>query len=234
MDLPVELRLSIAEYALTADGLLRWTWLSQSEDGKLSGTFDGLEELTSLSRVSRQLRAETLTLVWKINTLIFEDPRYHLYPDEDITSPFENGLAAISKAVDLVVCHEQQDCANNVREAIFKLAASDEFDFVDYSTVSSLAELAEYFHNARIEIRDDVWDIYITNTLKTSRRQREIDRFMSRGHNIQTMLSTCGLDSPWRSWRIMPNLRGDGEERLRRHLSTPELERVLDWITNGL
>jgi hypothetical protein len=78
MDLPTELRVMIAEYALTSEERLRWQWLQHepkpwSGSGLRRGTFAGLESLTSLCRVSQQLHEETSNIVWKSNDFTFKE-----------------------------------------------------------------------------------------------------------------------------------------------------------------
>ncbi|OAL43732.1 hypothetical protein IQ07DRAFT_665821 [Pyrenochaeta sp. DS3sAY3a] len=75
LDLPVELRIMIAEYALTDTDELDWSWTS-CVSGSRSGTFLSkrnvrLVDLTALRRVSKQLCTETAGLVWKWNTFNF-------------------------------------------------------------------------------------------------------------------------------------------------------------------
>jgi len=73
MDLPTELRIMIAEYVTTSDLPLTWKWLSYVEGCPRVGTFDGLEELDVLGRVSPQLRAETTSMVRNNNTFRIQE-----------------------------------------------------------------------------------------------------------------------------------------------------------------
>jgi hypothetical protein len=92
MDLPVELRLEIAEYAMTADFLFYWRWKRRA----LAGSFDldhdfrgrrVVKYLNALSLVSRQLHIETKGIVWKMNTFSFdqdvlEERRHERLPND--------------------------------------------------------------------------------------------------------------------------------------------------------
>jgi hypothetical protein len=87
MDLPTELRVMIAEYALTSEERLCWEWLNHeskpaSGSGMCRGTFAGLEQLTYLCRVSRQLYKETSTIVWKNNNFAFEENNLGIICDD--------------------------------------------------------------------------------------------------------------------------------------------------------
>lgn len=71
MDLPPELRIEIAKYAMSGDEPLKWTYTTYNYYRKV-GTFKCLDQLTSLRRVSKQLYQETSGLAWKCNEYEFD------------------------------------------------------------------------------------------------------------------------------------------------------------------
>ncbi|OSS49470.1 hypothetical protein B5807_05475 [Epicoccum nigrum] len=70
INLPLELRLIVARYALTADDPLDLKWLQYLPTKKL-GTFKKLDQLTTLTRASKNIYNETLDLVWRLNSFDF-------------------------------------------------------------------------------------------------------------------------------------------------------------------
>jgi hypothetical protein len=71
MDLPVELRLQISEYAFFDPAFfLKWKWTTFNNN-KCVGTFSDINSITPLRLVSHQLHFETSGLIWKLDTFTF-------------------------------------------------------------------------------------------------------------------------------------------------------------------
>ncbi|KAH7066563.1 hypothetical protein FB567DRAFT_542208 [Paraphoma chrysanthemicola] len=79
MELPTELRIMIAEFAFyTAEGLC-WTWQNYRKGPKVAKlrhrsrfVREQIETLNALSRTCKSLYAEMHTIVFKVNTLVFD------------------------------------------------------------------------------------------------------------------------------------------------------------------
>jgi hypothetical protein len=70
MDLPVEIRLQVAEYVLRNDAPLEWAWADE-KNSKHVGKIRGVRSVNPLGLVSRQLYADTWGVFWKVNTFSF-------------------------------------------------------------------------------------------------------------------------------------------------------------------
>jgi hypothetical protein len=116
MDLLVELRVLIAEHALTSWDNLRWYWLDYMPSSTPSRapeeclcTFLGLESLTSRCRVSRQLYDETAPIAWKINELLFEEgrlgPTSYDYGDNEVGYAYSFFLRTARRNVENIRSH---------------------------------------------------------------------------------------------------------------------------------
>jgi hypothetical protein len=96
MDLPLELRNIVARFALTNNEPLMFKWLLYTPAKKI-GTLEGLDQLTTLTRVSKSLRRETTNLVWRLNGFYFPGniaSHHHIDPSFRI-----RGIGAIEEAV---------------------------------------------------------------------------------------------------------------------------------------
>ncbi len=72
MDLPVEIRLMIARYAVKADKDMNFHWLYYCPT-KRRATFEDLERLTALTRTCEQIRTEISSMAWETNTFHFHE-----------------------------------------------------------------------------------------------------------------------------------------------------------------
>jgi hypothetical protein len=74
MDLLPELRLKIAEYVMTARDSIVMKWRTVlGPEGTRVRKLGSIHELTTLSRVSRQIYTETSTLVWGLDTFTLSE-----------------------------------------------------------------------------------------------------------------------------------------------------------------
>jgi hypothetical protein len=225
MDLPTELRLCIAEYALISSlgHELFWHWSVNAYacERKVVGCLLNLDAITPLRLVSRQIYKETEGLVWKVNTFYFDEDDLGLSHWERFGSP----RGAVEQAFKYFVRNVGSKATSHIRSLVFKVCVQDWGlwlkTFLDW-----LTELIEPFPAAQVQIHDFLWQIYQ-------------DGFWEAGHKYKDELAKAGYgDKNARNWRIFPiDLNGEGEgipDKLAAVLDEAQLAEVMDWLKNGI
>ena len=229
MDLPTELRLMIAEYALTSDEPLHWIWLEHGpieDHGRCHGTFEGLERLTSLSRVSRQLHNETARLVWKSNNFLFDETKFGGVWSEEPYHAFDTDVNALSYVHEFFLRVAGSDIAGLLRSITLTLS------FYDYQhDFKSIQKLAEVTPNARLKICHRNLELVHTGHLSSERVEALIHDYMSTLRDIQAALASYSTTAE-RKWKVYP--MGGHRDLLRKHLQGADLAKALAWEANGL
>jgi len=228
MDLPTELRLYIAEYALVSQKPLTWYWSEYTKTNK-TGSFHNIERVTALTRVCRQLYAETTGIVWKVNELQFQprQSRRSFWAIEDQNGN-ENFLLATSTALLLFLQRVGPSVSTRLPSVVFGLWKSLLFlKKEDFAVMDTIAELLPprslKLHFRYWGVRDpehDVGDF--------------VHWFMIAGRDIGGLLARLDLKPVERKWRIFPNLEDSNKKHLEENLSTDMFQLALEWIEHGL
>jgi hypothetical protein len=227
MDLPVELRVQIAEYAMTSDHQpLCWA-RRPADDGEnyirgfdflMTGSYEF--NIASLSSVSKQLREETKGILFKANIFRFRDG----------DTPF----TIDGKPCGRGIC-DYLSFRNKVNDSILQCIRSLWFTVFDHHIEETLLWFKSHPEMfAGVEIRFERYSWCIDRDLPV-RKSSEL--FVEQGHEVYALvqrLSCC--PTPGRQWRMIPYAYGMDERigRLKNWLSDEDLKLALDWIDNGI
>jgi hypothetical protein len=116
MDLPAEIRPQIAEYALNAEKPLSWRWINRRRSR--TGTFEDLDKCTGLCRVSRQMYAETSTLIWEVNTFDFDKDLLGVRSVYPANTP--RSFTGIMQAYSFFIRHAGHNVIHAIRSVFFR------------------------------------------------------------------------------------------------------------------
>jgi hypothetical protein len=225
MDLPTEIRLCIAEYALLSSPgkELTWKWSESALklDDKIVGYFTNLGAITPLRLVSRQIYKETEGLVWKVNTLYFNELDLEGFHWQS----FGTLDGTVEQAFEYFVRNVGSKASSYIRSLVFKIYRPDNEWFL-YGEFDSLNELFKPFPAAQVQIYDLIWPTYRI-------------AFWETGHKYKDELAKVGYgDKNGRNWRVFPtNLTGQGDaipDKLAAVLDEAQSAEVLDWLKNGI
>jgi hypothetical protein len=233
MDLPIELRLQIAEYALSKETPLTWIWgFFDPTSKKKLGTFDGLQELTSLARVSRQLHSELSGYVWRLNEFSFHAKPY--VGDSNGSRRRNVRLMHVYFVRNFPTTH-----LGDLRLITLNMNATKD-SWTKSVFLQSLPSLARGTPNARVRIWLDDWNIYdkrligaYSSDVPSGAIDLKIDKFMSQGREWEHLLSAPGLEATKRNWRIYPGQYNDFS-MLKDHLERANLQVALEWRDKGV
>ena len=236
MDLPTELRLQIAEYTLTFAEPLYWAWTSFWDD-KRSGTFEGLEELTALVRVSHQLRAETLPVVWRNNRFGFGENRFGevYYSGPWFRRIQLSTIYLVDEAYEYFLATAPTSLCNLLRFVVFDVHMN-----ASQATkhLRMITPLALRLPNARFDVRNTAWSIRRLDDISADSRlvqyNVEVSSYFRYGRHFHALLSGPEFEERNRNWRIFPALDERDCGHLRQRLSGTELQTAMHWATNGI
>ena len=231
MDLPPELRLEIAEYAATSATPLYWEWVSDTK-GHRVGRFTAnrprsrkRNDLTALSRVSRQLHAETSSLVWKLNT--FHINREYFSGYYRMSGMFEYGDEEITPIPIIEVLEfllpKMPSWTFALMRSIVLEVYIDLYEEDPNAFMALTTTLARQAPNARIRIQDISWDgLDPGNSLAWFAYGRRLKAHLDKLDDAGTPRPDTVKVFPDKI-RSMPKDLGDEDKAL-----------ALEWITNGL
>jgi hypothetical protein len=232
MDLPIELRVHIAEYALTSEEPLYWYW-TYFGSGEEVGRFNGLMRLTALCRVSKQLHAELWPVVWKVNTFSFEEDNFgmsylrHIIHSQVPHGPFGPRIVNVSDAYDFFLRKTPDQRLGFYHSISIVISWSgDSFDRQDF-----FYYLEAFTHEsltAHVKLQPDNW-------ISPTPSATSVSAFMHLGRKIEAEVSdrVNYTDKP-RYWRVFPSSTENVHVRLQDFLSEAELQQVQDWSTKGI
>ncbi|KAH7066546.1 hypothetical protein FB567DRAFT_599697 [Paraphoma chrysanthemicola] len=213
MDLPVELRVAIAEYAMAAGHSLGLRRLSPPGSwGKRGRKVDGIDELTALSRSSRQLYAETSQLVWKVNT-------FRVY-DGSISD------RRWTEQHTLLLRNIPVEGFGNLRSIDLMIRFSREVEY-QHDLFKKITELARKTPAARLAVYDKNWVLQHRLSIFKSRYYR-------RGHQLKAFLGQSEFDITKRNWRLYPYQGELTFEIIKTMVNAADLEMVWSWQHDGL
>jgi hypothetical protein len=228
MDLPVELRTQIAEYAMHKFGGI--TWIRRQSDEDVEQRVSGFEELVncfgppgsvaSLTVVSKQLRKETYGLLFKVNILNFPDDS----DDSFIPAGFAPGVADYLFSRSKV----HVSLVESIRSFSFTVDGINFIATIEW--IGRFDSFAEIPHD--VAIRLEMFDWYVEDEKK-----KAADAFMNKGHETCSLLQYHGFLASERRWRMFPTILYDLRDLqmscLKKWLSSEDLQLALHWIDNG-
>ncbi|KAJ8110390.1 hypothetical protein OPT61_g6759 [Boeremia exigua] len=202
MDLPTELRLMIAQYALQADNALEFCWLDHSPILRRA-TFAGLEKLNALTRTSKQIYSELGSMVWDINTFGFEvhNINHYLGRTHPLKSVSEYEL--VFEAIRFLVGNGKGQMLKSISVtlSISGLRLTPNSSTSDFPGIPSLTRMIPH---AQWRIFDDEWPVLGSRKPLT---QSQGVRFKNHGRNlVARLLLNDHAASTTRNWRIFPNI----------------------------
>jgi hypothetical protein len=231
MDLPVELRIKIAKYALTSEHSLPFRWVQNSASDWV-GTFYGLDKLTAFTRVSTQAYGEFKDLVWVVNEFMF-DPAYLLRLETLEGNWVFDDLKLIGEAFTLfsrnvrytnrfpVTVHLTVTCHEGTGRTLRNLQSIDQ-------TVSHLIKQAP---QVRCKIYDAAWTV---RTFGLQRDRYAVDEFDTVGKCLVACLAQLDASGTVRKWKLHPELLEYELEDVRQALISAGVEDGDKWIDEGI
>lgn len=229
MDLSTELRLMIAEYALTSQEPLHWIWLAHGprvDPGRCQGTFSGLEGLTSLCRTSRQLYIETKSIFWKLNDFLLDESEFgECWTAEPLD--FRLDIDSLCHTYGFFVRTAGVENVNFLRCVILIVG-----DALSNATIEGVEYIAQLTPNARVEVRDNSWNLEHLNQAGTIEPTVDIDEYMSTGRELQDLAGLYDPVTSMRNWKVFPT--GDNRYVLQKYLEGEELVTALAWEVDGI
>lgn len=238
MDLPLELRLRIAEYALAKNQPLGFYWLAYQEDKKI-GTLKDLDKLNSLSRVSRQLYSEVSNIVLKVNEFEFAEhafgSEYHDATSEDDHDD-ERLFRAFNtcKAIDVFLRHVPASCRKHMGMIIFNSA----IPFREHAQTECFRLLAKLDGQYPLaHVKAEIYDWSVSTWKRKGKWMIDSwDRraFMNAGRQYQATLSAPEFATHNRRWRMFPTRHGMYKGPLEDLLDGEDKQMVQRWFTNGI
>ncbi|KAF2027184.1 hypothetical protein EK21DRAFT_115077 [Setomelanomma holmii] len=218
MDLPVELRLLVAEYVLQNHETLLWFWGRSVRTGVYKGTFKKLDTLTAITRVSRQLYAETKNLVRNLNTFEF----------------CEWMLGAIYEYEFFVkwAPRTTRELDNTIH---FQMGTDDPTSTL-YDTLKTIAAFACETPTAQFTFRYDAWSL--SRALETDMAPFTVedvfDAFKARRLEIQDLKAASLSSGQVRNLRVMSASDEKGRQIAEQVLSAAELKLIDDCHKHGI
>lgn len=229
MDLPVELRIMIADYALSYDDGLLWSWtvrpdgtrVGRFSDGYCSLETSGPSYILDALCLSRQLRRETANIMLKVNDI-------HFRTSMDID--FEED-GAVSKAVNNTVDDLDFFLSHVETSIIPSLAVNLNILMVGHRDIPVLQRLHKLIQDKdglKLKVFDLGWGV-------TKHTQSCAQRFIQCGLRLQAKMDDPRLVDLGRMWRVFPfNTTDKDLSALRAHLSEDHYQLALEWINIGV
>ncbi|KAF2107654.1 hypothetical protein BDV96DRAFT_606221 [Lophiotrema nucula] len=209
MSLPIELRLRIAEYALSYRWPLRWEYVTY-ESNRVAGRFytieiDG-EDINPLSLTCWQLYKETKYVHFKVNTLKFSTT---------LGTPTDAYRLFARLASPDVMC---------ATRAVWMAA------IIVRDELREIHEIAQQTPKIRFIVSPCDWNL----SMPRSHEARGIRKFTTRGHELQKLLRCAPYHSIDRKWKLMPDVSVELEYGYSHYVSEEEASLAENWVENGL
>ncbi|KAH7065685.1 hypothetical protein BKA63DRAFT_162137 [Paraphoma chrysanthemicola] len=213
MDLPTELRLEIAEYVMTAGDSIAINWhILPGSEVKWVRKLGTIYRLAALSRVSRQLYAETSTLVWRLNTFkLFEGNVNHVRWADKHTFLLRHLSAAGLESLRSM--------------EFFVRLSSDIPQCVKF--FQKMTEIARRTPAAHLAVYDKTWALQLDDW-------SVIARYLNRGRELQAFLAEPAYDAGKRNWRLYPVQRTVEYKRMETLVEPADTDLVRSWNRDGL
>ena len=226
MDLPVELRNIVARYALTADEPLEFKWLLYTPTKKI-GTFEKLDQLTALNRVSKSLRRETMDLVWRLNDVSF---KYNLAMGSHIDPSFwrYHEIGAIKEAMGVVFHNLSPISLPPISIQLLCRTLGGEPQLL-----TAIEDLVTSYSLPEPKAVWKVFDISWTFSCSQAGFPTTYAIFAEQAKTLRQALARFDATTQLRRWRLFP-VTNPGPEEALRHLVAAGLPDAQVWIQDGL
>jgi hypothetical protein len=231
MDLPVELRLHIAEYSLKTDVVLCWEWPEYKKTPNSStfvGKFAEPDHLRALCQVSCQLHRELASVVWKVNDFEFI---------KGVLGDWFGCLSfsEVEKCMHLQEAHQffAVQASTQTLQALRSVIVGLNY----YGTTTERHELLNIM-NAMAQVMPHVrhqFQSWWSWSLRFNEFNYEVgsQMFVEYGRSIISDLTSAGFKSE-RNWKIHPNLCEEDHEWLERRMDDRNAILALQWLQNGI
>jgi hypothetical protein len=218
MNLPVEIRVMVAGYALHNEDEIWWRWAEaerkpRSFVGSFRTSFN--KNPNPLALTCRQLNQETRSLHLKVNNLNFDD-----YPHGG------NSCYAVPSFA-FFLEHASEEMIKAVRTVDLITLSLPRYE----KELRVINHLIEDKLNITIRVEARWWSVY--NSIDWP--EDDISRFMEIGHNPSPEFSELVSNGKKRPWKVYPSIHSDMQiRRFRKQLSAEELALAKQWIENGI
>ncbi|KAH6643534.1 hypothetical protein C7974DRAFT_407272 [Boeremia exigua] len=230
MDLPIELRVEIARYALASDEPLSFQW-SYGAEKELIGSFRGLEELTALTRVSKQLHTELANITWTVNThfrfdSIASDEVQEDYDYDDVDVDQNNIM--VDKALVYFSKVIVNACFSKTLFIIVKYYLRHHREYKHFR--EHMSSLAKQLPMVKWTVINGLWNL----TSECVKRTVLIADFMSRGRQAASELAKLDADGIPRNWNLLPLIIGGHRTQIKQKLLAAGFEEAAEWMDRGV
>jgi hypothetical protein len=260
MELPAELRIMIAKYALYLPGGLSWLWTNYRKGPRVATlvnphsaySTDGrkLEKVNALARVCKVLYAETKGLVLNLNVI-----RFSLYDSHSLRPPrrcyrdsdgSDHNLRAFGEALDFI----RRFIPRSMRPKFGRVQLID-FDFGNVKhhmdqfnqILNDHRDLSVTIYNSKWKLsplnKDDVQKLvdleeegepYITEPIQM---QQRIHSYMETGEKTREFVEKVSTAD--KNWRVFPgSISKRDTVRLAKFLTEEQKEQIKIWQRKGI
>ncbi|KAF2655663.1 hypothetical protein K491DRAFT_414336 [Lophiostoma macrostomum CBS 122681] len=229
MDLPPEIRLMIAEYALSHPDELCWYWTTPKSDGPKmpAGGFhydrSGISLNNPLASVCKQLQDETKDIVFKVNSLLFHPWRMNVRRGDRLS--LRHIVAAFRYFVEnstpgvLACCH-------TISISLILGWLDDEPNLLN--EWSALVQMVPNIEIRCLPVGWDLTDNYFQGY------EEIIMEFMGRGQGLEQRLRDLRYQSFGRALRFYPACPVAQIKKYSQYLSHADVQIAYGWFEHGI
>jgi len=258
MDLPPELRIMIASYALHVPGGLGWKWKNYRKGPRVatlgrSNRYERpfeLDRVNALARTCRTLYDETRRMVFSVNTIVFD---IHIMHSDRIPKRCEQtpdgsnrDLKAFTEALDFFrffvpsTVRPNLECVQiNLHDLLELEECWDEFACIS-SRLSDL-RVAVQIRKWYLHTLGD-WELRAMKELEEEgepyeseqeQMRKRVDQYMDMGRQALALVAKFGHDG--QNWRLMPvPFWSMDTKKILTYFTGAELEMVRAWQAHGV
>lgn len=223
MDLPVELRVMVARYALTADQPLEFRWITYTATKKIGG-FEYIDRLTALTRVSKAVRKETADVVWMLNTYKFGMQTRDTFINYDHHIEFSD----LKQVLEIFIRFGE-------RKSLAKINIWLEWYIFDWRIFEQLTKVDQMIRSLSIRQPKATWRLYDIGWHLDSEFviPDTIQRFKENAKSRLEALAKLDATNSSRAWKLFPEVYC-GNPEFSAELQAAGLLEAGDWVEHGL
>jgi len=224
MELPTELRLMIAEYALASEEGLFWYWKAKYYAKRVGAfidrqTYDRDHHITRLC-LSRQLRQETSNLWTRVNTVHFDGSQ------DAYTSSRTSAMSAVED-YEYFIRHHTKRTLSRIPTVVINVC------MYNYNNAAMRKLYKVTQHGQHPEIR--VIEFSFGSTLEVGSEKDRAQSFWKRLQEVKVSIGESESLFPKRIWKIYPSRRSPRLlECLQKYLAPEDFKIAFDCIKHGL
>ena len=233
MELPTEIRLIIAEYALASEEGLFWYWKTESTGKKTGGFKNRFQQPQTrwlaewhyvnpitLLYLSRQLQQETSNLWARVNTLHFDGSQTAYTGDRT------SAVSAV-RAYEYFIRHHVTRNLPRIPTVVIDVPMFSRSN----AAMCKLSEVTQ--HGRHPEIR--VIEFSFGSTLEVGSEKGRAQSFWKRLQEVKVSIGESETLFPKRIWKIYPSRRSPRLlECLQKYLAPEDFKIAFDCIEHGL